>query len=672
VLANTRRRIIAACASVLLLLGLVAFTASPSQADDPVLWTARGTLVLPDSSTHVYDASPVSVRFYRATGDIGAPWELATTVHVNLADGGAYEAHLQLGSYRITINELDDGSPAWDAWEPMDWVDQLNHDAPEFTFDGVHDANLWQTRLAFRGGLISGKVTDQCGSDVHWPKFEMYDADLDGTTSSYTIEGEYDGTYEIHGLVGPTKLRVSTNPYGGTWIPGWYPAATSFADATTVSVDPGHVTTGHDLVLRRALDLTPGKTQVIYGVIKGPDGKGIVGLTVKYYRATGDPDEPFLVEKTSTTQPSNNGRSAGAFAADVPPGEYHLTVNESDDGTTTSHGWGSLQSPSATIAEKYVHCVDSGHNYDLGTATIGYAGGSINGRVTDARGKPVSGATVEAYDGSATEATSTPINTTKSGADGRYTIHAMAGPTKLRFYKTDFNVAEWFNDAPTFSAATNLTVPVNGESEDNDVVLADAQMHSTRRVDIRHPAFYGSRVSRASGRWAPYPVKLSYQWIRKSGSTLTPITGERSTSYTVREKDLGKRLILRETATVVGNYPGVVPATQDSEYTERVKRGSTGKVSAKYSSGHLRLRVRIKTKGVSHPKGRVTFTAQRYRWDGNSYVRSGGGHRSTVTFRDGKASVAFKGARGSWRYEANYDGSSTASGAYDDGFTFFH
>jgi hypothetical protein len=167
-------------------------------------------------------------------------------------------------------------------------------------------------------------------------------------------------------------------------------------------------------------------------------------------------------------------------------------------------------------------------------------------------------------------------------------------------------------------------------------------------------------------------VTLSYQWIRKSGSTLTPISGERSASYTIRKNDLGKRLILRETATVVGNYPGVLSATQDSEYTERIKRGSTAKISAKYSSSHLRLSVRIKTKGVSHPKGKVTFRAQRYKWTGNKYVRSGSSHRKKVTFKDGKASVAFPGSKGSWSFDVSYDGSSTASVAYDDGFGFFH
>lgn len=647
------RRAIAACASVLLLLGLVGLASSPSQAEEG-LSTVKGELKSPFQT---FDISPVTVRFYRATGEIDSPWALAATTQTYPQGGDShtrfeYSVQLADGTYRATINEIDDGTAAWGAWAPTTWS---NWDgATEFLVDGTN-RSIWPTQLEFRGGTITGKVTDQCGVDAQSPYLQVYDASQPSAPSVYLVSGETDGTYSIRALLGPTKLKKPS--FQETWYGG-----DSFATATPITVDPSGVSAGHDILARRRLDLTPGKVQTIWGNVNGPDGKGIVGLAVRYYRNTGDAAAPLVLEKTVYTQPASASTGPdGRFTADVPPGEYKITVNETDDGTPASHAWQSRSYPSK--ASTFM-CLDAGVNRDT-TIVMSHGGGSITGRVTDPRGNPVSGATVQAYD--ATGATDSvapgPSTSTVTNSNGEYTSHALSGSTKFRFFKTGYNAAEWYDDAADFGSATSLTVPVGDTSAGHDAVLADAQMTSTKVPGISGTPNYGRTVSRVAGRYSPYSVKLTYQWMRRT-STLTPITGERSTTYKVRTTDIGKRLVLRETATPVGNYPGVKPITRYSAYTERVKRNTTLSTRAWYSSGTIKVRVTVKVAGVAHPKGTVVVRLQKYKSNG---YRDGSQKSKTVTFRDGKATVSFKGSRAIYSWNAKYAGTTTVAAGYDSG-----
>ena len=643
-LTHSLRRAIAACASVLLVLGLVGLASSPSQADGG-LSTVKGELKSPNQT---FDISPVTVRFYRATGEFDSPWVLAATTQTYPQGGDShtrfeYSVQLADGTYRATINEIDDGTAAWGAWAPTNWASWDGTD--QFVVNGAN-VSLWYTQLEFRGGTITGKVTDQCGGNIRSPGLRVYDANQPSAPSVYEVWGETDGTYSIRGLVGPTKLKVG-------YPEAWYGGGESFAAATTIEVEPGGLSTGRDISTRRPLDLTPGRTQTYGGKVTTPDGQNIAGIAVRYYRHTDDNANPLVLEKTVYT-------NSYGFSADLPPGEYRVSFNEINDGTSASGAWQSRWSP-ANPAN--FTCLDAGISV-YPTVQMSHSGGPITGRITDARGNPITGASVQAYDASGTTAaTPEPSTSTLTNANGEYTAHALSGSTKLRFSKTGYNAAEWYDNATTFGTATSLTVPIGDTSAGHDVVLADAQMTSTRAPDISGTPNYGRTVSRVAGRYSPYPVKLTYQWMRRS-STLTPITGERSTTYKVRTTDIGKRLVLRETATPVGNYPGVKPVTRYSADTERVKRNTTLSTRAWYSSGTIKVRITVKVAGIAHPKGTVVVRLQAYKSNGYR----GSLKSKTVTFRDGKATVSFKGSRGTYSWNAKYAGTTTVASAGKSGF----
>ncbi len=665
-LSHALRRAIAACASILLVLGFIGLTSSSSSADE-ALWTVRGNLS-PPSSTGLL--SSVTVRFYKATGNSDEPWLLAETAHssVESATRGDYTAHLPAGTYRATINEFDDGSAAWGAWKPQVW-DKPQDPVDQFTVSG---ANLYlgQTKLEFRGGTITTKLIDQCGSTPVYTSFRIYDATLASPQASYSeAPREESGGYQLHVLSKPTKIVVeASGMYQLSYPATWYGDAPSFETAKAITLDPSDVTASHDIVLRRPLDLSPGGVQTLSGVVQAPDHTGIVGVPVRFYRATNDPEDPWSLESTTTTQPvdSNNpsGRPSGRFDARLPAGEYRVTVNEATNGEPSSRAWQARLLPNTATTNASVICLERNSGRNAST-TLDYAGGPITGRLTSPRGLPIKGASVEAYDASGEAGAPVPAPSTVAVTDvnGEYTAHALSGATKLRFVKEGYTLPAWFGGT-SFDTATRLTVPVDGSSTGNDAVLFDAPLRSTTAPRLRVTALYGNKVSAYEGKWAPgYAVTRSYRWARKSGTKLTWVSSSSSSSmYTVRSGDVGKRLVVRETVTPVGNFPGVPAGVRYSTASNIVKRVSKLSLTSKRSGGRLKITVRVSVKGVSHPKGTVKLRARK---------TSGGGSKSkTVTFKDGKATWTFKASAGGWAYAGTYIGSSTVAPAYDDGYRF--
>ena len=667
-----RRRILGGILSAILTMGILTLVQSPSRADEPVVHLSG------DVEYGNYSGIPdVSVRIYKASSEGGSPWTLVDTVHTQGGEleprpdcwkncSGRWETTVTPGSYRVTFNEMDDGGTAWQDWASLDLV-AANGPSGLIVIDGS-EPSVWapEVKLDHFGGAVVGRLRDQCNEPVEDVTIEAFVADGAPSQPFYMGKTGSLGEWGSRTLRDPTKIKLTGPPE----VPGtiWLPGATNMEDAQAYTSQPNTQYVPQIVMNRKVFEQPPSgePNPRIRGVLQSPDGQPVRGVPVRFYRKTGDPSEPWHLEATAVTGDGYaDAARQGSYLASVPVGEYRMTANEFEDGSAVAKTWAPFFYKGTSFETSGAFCATVlSDQVEIPTQTLDFGGRAISGRLTDPRGMPISGATVETYAATApAEGTPTPERTTKTNANGEYTTHGTGGPVKLRFVKSTTSLPEWFNDTSTFETAAEIASDEGPASTGNDAVLADAQMTSTKAPVISGTPNYGRTVSRVAGRYSPHPVKLTYQWMRRT-STLTPITGERSTTYKVRTTDIGKRLVLRETATPVGNYPGVKPIIRYSPYTERVKRNTTLSTSAWYSSGTIKVRVTVKVAGVAHPNGTVVVRLQKYKSNG---YRDGSQKSKTVTFRDGKATVSFKGSRGIYSWNARYAGTTTVAVGYDSG-----
>jgi hypothetical protein len=655
VLTNARRRVIAACASVLLVLGLGVLTTSPSQADDS-LHEVSGFV---NSPTDPGGLADVAVRFYRATGNEDEPWTLqATTYSEGGKHGGdptkgysgQYEAHVPAGTYRVTYNEFDDGGSVWDAWNPTTYIDSEYYGyASEFVITDRH-RGLANVELNYRdGGFITGTVTDQCGAHVAASVYE-YDANDTEPQMSLRASGSADGTYSIHALVGPSKLQIGGYKYESQWL-----GAASFADATTISVAPGSTSTGHDIVIKRILN-TIGANPTVDGRVVTDQGAGIPGVTVRFYRSTGDSADPWELAGSTKTWDTKDDR--GVYTTSLPVGAYRMTINE-PDGSPASNTWLPDYGPTGTsIATARLFCGEAGEGRPFGDTTLNYRGGLVSGRVTDTRGKALKGVKVEAYDAASPDSAPAPILTTTTDANGNYSTHGGSEGTKLRFSDAGVHADEWYDDASTFADATTISAPAGAESTGNDIVLADVPTRSTKAPSVKGSGLYPSTLSTSGGEWN-YPVHKTYRWYRTVHGKRSPISHATSSKYKVHESDIGSEISVRVTGRAISRYVGVGSANAYSVLRDRILRSSSTRISStfEYSHGTMTVHITIRMAGVKHPKGKL-------RVDYYAHGDARHSHRKTFSFTDGKVTLKAK-IKGVAVVSASYAGTSTIEGSSD-------
>jgi 5'-nucleotidase len=107
---------------------------------------------------------------------------------------------------------------------------------------------------------------------------------------------------------------------------------------------------------------------------------------------------------------------------------------------------------------------------------------------------------------------------------------------------------------PGYATETRTSAPV---------AVAPASLTRTPQPVILGKAKVGSTLYAYAGSWRPYPVALSYQWLRNG----EPIPGATSWRYTPRRGDRGDRL----SVAVTGSKPGYASVTRISEPTSRVR-----------------------------------------------------------------------------------------------------
>lgn len=124
------------------------------------------------------------------------------------------------------------------------------------------------------------------------------------------------------------------------------------------------------------------------------------------------------------------------------------------------------------------------------------------------------------------------------------------------------------------------------------------ELKATAAPKITGKIRLGKKLRATPGEWDAAAVRVSYQWLRAG----KPIKGATKRRYTIKKKDVGKRLTVRVTARAAGHHDGVATVR-----TKKIKRAKPNvKVKAKNVKARKRPRVVVRLKGVGLAKPRGT------------------------------------------------------------------
>lgn len=598
-LTHPLRRVIAACASVLLVLGLVGLATSPTQAD-----VIQGEVSGEVENMERHSVAEVAVRFYRATADSESPWTLEATVRTDR--DGRYEASLPLGTYRATFNELDDGGIAWDAWTSSTTaIDFPEGPMEQFTLSESDPYRSISGQLDYKGGLITGHVSDDLGNNAT-PAVLAYDAtsspgDPSFGTPSLGVNVDSNGIYKIHALGGPTKLRFAggTAYFGGSYESEWYDDASTIESATAITVPAGESSAGHDAVVHYL------PRPRVTGRVVDPDGKPLAGIHITYFEAPTNGGTSWGTLNGGDSYHDGYGNHPeleGTFDKTLDQGTYKVGFNVGASLTAGSPFWKPTFVTADALNDAAPFALVNGDERDLGDITMEYAGGSVSGRVTDIFGNPVVGAQVVSTDVSGEY--SVPLSTVTDG-NGTYTAHVSSGPTQIVVRATTGYFANALVSGSSNPAdATEFLLPPSEHITGADVVLRSGPIASTTTPTVSGTMAVGKTLRTTGGSWVPSNVTKTYQWYYLKSGTIRTISGATKSYIGLHSTDYGKRFRVRVTAS----YPGVASKVVTSAWSRPLLRNSSVSISGSSPSrGKVKLYATVDASGAK-ATGRVRFT----------------------------------------------------------------
>lgn len=615
------RRALGALVALLLVLGITILTGSPSQAEDgdtnlygvikaPYAWSEG----IPD----------LEVRVYRATGIPASPWTLDQTVYTHggvkvpdtEASIGYFYAPVDPGTYRVTVNEFNDGTPNWQKWTSAQSGSIV---VTGTTPDEYIDVNF--DPLQYAGGQLGVQVVDQCNDGIGDATIDSFVGSGPPDEPMATTTSDFRGEADPQLLRSPTKVKVTgpAEAVGTTWVGG----GSSFADAEEYYLGPGQYFEPPSVKLTRTVFEQPSPGQLnplARGVVFSPDGEQLAGVSVRFYRKTVDPEEPWHLEATAVTG-NPDPAFQGNYSVRLPVGEYRMTVNEINDGSAASKPWAPYFHQGTSFDTSAPFCATASmEDVWLPETTLDFRGRHIQGRITNARGIPISGATVETYD----EDGSTPARSTITNSNGEYTTHGKGDTVKLRITPNQQYLPEWFNDATHLGTAAEIDSSPGATSTGNNVELRDAQPTFDGRTRITGTAQVGktlTAVAVTSHDNAPGFTK-TYKWFRTKGRTTTAISGATLKTYKPTTADVGARLTVRVTITPPTPAPGIVADSSTSFPWSYVMSQSTGSGSGKTAGGsRITSNATEEVDDVAHSSGDVKPAHQtKSYWSGRQAI----------------------------------------------------
>ena len=242
------------------------------------------------------------------------------------------------------------------------------------------------------GGTISGKVTNAAGKPFPGVLVQAQGAGI-GFGSARTLSN---GGYTIIGLAADT-YTVSFEANSGNYIEQWYKGQPTVSTATPVPLTAGGAVSGINA------KMLPGGT--IAGRVTNTSGEVLAGICIEV-RAVGEGGAFFSASGTTLA----NGRYS---IPTVPAGIYAVGFsNCSSNRANYAPQWsgGSATYSSAKGVAVRGAKTTSGVNAEMP------AGGSISGRVTSTKGRPLKGICISASSQNGSTGSAT------TSADGSYTV----------------------------------------------------------------------------------------------------------------------------------------------------------------------------------------------------------------------------------------------------------
>jgi hypothetical protein len=201
---------------------------------------------------------------------------------------------------------------------------------------GFHDSGLGRTvtldegeareNIDFaliRGGVMTGRVTDDEGAPRIAKRVQLYTVDEQGQKRYYDSHSTYEmfetddrGVYRIYGLP-PGRYIISADGEGGKFATTWHPDATDEKQARTIEIKEGSEVTDVDIRFGSAR-----KTYEAAGrVIDRDTGKPVPGVYVSCRSIPGQDKSVSVGSATAIAGGEGNFKLPG-----LPPGHYQAVV----------------------------------------------------------------------------------------------------------------------------------------------------------------------------------------------------------------------------------------------------------------------------------------------------------------------------------------------------------
>lgn len=258
-------------------------------------------------------------------------------------------------------------------------------------------------------------------------------------------------------------------------------------------------------------------------------------------------------------------------------------------------------------------------------------GGAITGRVTNTAGVPL--ADLDAGASHLVAGTWVEVASVETDVDGRYDLAGLPADTYRVEISDAFDeyAAEWWDDAATVQAATDIVVTDGATSGGHDTVLG---ADPTALVNLSPPTItgtpaWGSKLRATPGTWSQPGATYDYSW---SVSGRSRLSGSGATFEL--EQTAGKQPSVTVYLTVTASVPGFEDTEADAEPV--VVRASSGTAGGGGSSTGLTVERRPTIRGAAvlgrtlvADRGAVSSRARAsYQWLRGSTPIAGGTGRS--------------------------------------------
>lgn len=532
----------------------------------------------------------ISAMYLDAERAIWRPVSLAAEAYLE-EDGGFVLRDLDPdGQYAIGVQDLSSGG----GWGSGFYDGENNPLAAEPTVLIPAGTTNLQLLIAPPPMLLA-HVALPAGADPYKFTLEAYAAD-DFEDPAVWAEPDAAGQFYLAGVTEGESYALRLSVGNTEYLPGWYagegmPLAASTDDAVLVTPST------------TVLMLEPVTGQPIAGSLVLPEGFSWESagssprILVTVHELTADGEE-----RDSSSLILTAGDGDRFVFHGLRPGADHVLSFLSTDGQFAR---GYYRAPADGLVKAFEHAtrVQPG----TGELTVRISDTTLlpavrNLAVPTLSGTPQVGQTLRATSGSWSEPDVTAsLEWLRDGT-------AVPGATSSSYVLTDQDVGAQMavratGSKPGFADGVAESVPTG------PVTLAPSpqppqepqephELKATAAPKITGKMRLGKKLRATPGEWDAAAVRVSYQWLR-AGKAIKGATKRR---YTIKKKDVGKRLTVRVTARAAGHHDGV-----SAVRTKKIKRAKPNvKVKAKNVKARKRPRVVVRLKGVGLAKPRGT------------------------------------------------------------------